>query len=55
MKRGNTRPWHQPVQLRDEILHEALSQKQFAADLYDVVRGRNHGVYHDARELFALT
>jgi len=48
-------PWHQVVQLRDEITNQELSQKQFAADLYDVVMGRNPGVYHDAKEFFALT
>ncbi|RKT44228.1 DUF499 domain-containing protein [Thiocapsa rosea] len=55
MKRGNTKPWHQVVQLRDDITNQELSQKQFAADLYDVVTGRNPGVYHDAEEFFALT
>lgn len=55
MRRTTTTPWHQVVQLRDEILNEDLSQKQFAADLYDVVMGRNPGVYHDSKEFFALT
>jgi hypothetical protein len=43
------------VQLRDDIIHQELSQKQFAADLHDVVMGVNPGVYHDPREFFALT
>ncbi|MCW8197073.1 ATP-binding protein [Verminephrobacter aporrectodeae subsp. tuberculatae] len=54
-KTTTTKPWHQVVQLRDDILNQELSQKQFAADLYDVVMGRNPGVYHDAKEFFALT
>jgi len=55
MKKSTIKPWHQVIQLRDEITHQELSQKQFAADLYDVVMGRNPGVYHDPREFFALT
>lgn len=55
MAKTNTKPWHQVVQLRDDITNQELSQKQFAADLYDVVMGRNPGVYHDAKEFFALT
>lgn len=55
MAKTTTKPWHQVVQLRDEITNQELSQKQFAADLYDVVTGRNPGVYHDAKEFFALT
>jgi hypothetical protein len=55
MAKTTTKPWHQVVQLRDDITSQELSQKQFAADLYDVVMGRNPGVYHDAREFFALT
>ncbi len=55
MKKSTIKPWHQVVQLRDEITNQELSQKQFAADLYDVVMGRNPGVYHDLREFFALT
>lgn len=55
MAKTTTKPWHQVVQLRDDITNQELSQKQFAADLYDVVMNRNPGVYHDAREFFALT
>jgi len=55
MAKTNTKPWHQVVQLRDDIINQELSQKQFAADLYDVVMGTNPGVYHDAGEFFALT
>lgn len=55
MAKTTTKPWHQVVQLRDDITNQELSQKQFAADLYDVVMGRNPGVYHDVKEFFALT
>ncbi|MCS6811199.1 MAG: hypothetical protein NZ694_08040, partial [Tepidimonas sp.] len=55
MSKTQIKPWHQVVQLRDEITNPELSQKQFAADLYDVVMGRNPGVYHDVKEFFALT
>ncbi|RDE49302.1 MAG: DUF499 domain-containing protein [Candidatus Accumulibacter meliphilus] len=55
MAKTTTKPWHQVVQLRDDITNQELSQKQFAADLYDVVMDRNPGVYHDAKEFFALT
>lgn len=55
MAKTNIRPWHQVVQLRDDITNQELSQKQFAADLYDVVMGVNPGIYHDPSEFFALT
>ena len=55
MAKTTAKPWHQVVKLRDEITNQELSQKQFAADLYDVVMGRNPGVYHDPKEFFALT
>ncbi|AUB82572.1 hypothetical protein THSYN_17560 [Candidatus Thiodictyon syntrophicum] len=41
--------------LRAEILSAELSQKQFAADLHDVMLGDNPGIYHDPQEFFALT
>ncbi|MDR0735223.1 MAG: DUF499 domain-containing protein [Zoogloeaceae bacterium] len=53
--RTAAKPWRQVVQLRDDITNQELSQKQFAADLYDVVMNVNPGVYHDPREFFALT
>lgn len=55
MAKTTAKPWHEVVQLRDEITNQELSQKQFAADLYDVVTGRNPGVYHDPKEFFSLT
>ena len=33
-------PWHQVVQLREDIKSGELSMATFAADLYDVVMGR---------------
>lgn len=55
MAKTSVKPWHQVVQLRDDITNQELSQKQFAADLYDVMMGTNPGVYHDPGEFFALT
>lgn len=55
MARITAKPWHEVVKLRDEITNQELSQKQFAADLYDVMTGRNPGVYHDPKEFFSLT
>ena len=49
-------PWHQVVELRDDLKSGELSLSIFAADLYDVVmqRGRRP-VYEDPAEFFALT
>jgi len=55
MAKPAAKAWHHVVQLRDEITNQELSQKQFAADLYDVMLGANPGVYHDPKEFFALT
>jgi hypothetical protein len=49
------RAWHEVVRLRSDILDSELSQKQFAADLHDVILGDNPGAYHDPKEFFALT
>ncbi|MDH7578534.1 MAG: DUF499 domain-containing protein [Bacillota bacterium] len=48
-------PWHQVVELRDDIRSGELSLAVFAADLYDVVMGRAKPVYRDPAEFFALT
>ena len=50
------KPWHQVVQLRDDLKTGELSLAVFAADLYDVVmqKGRRP-VYEDPAEFFALT
>jgi len=47
-------PWHAVMELRANIKSTELSQKQFAADLHDVMLGRNPGIYHDPAEFFAL-
>lgn len=48
-------PWHQVVELRDDIRSGELSLAIFAADLYDVVMGRARPVYQDPAQFFALT
>jgi len=55
MPQKNKKPWHEVVRLRADVRNEELSLKSFAADLYDVMLGRNPGVYHDAEDFFALT
>jgi predicted AAA+ superfamily ATPase len=55
MSRAAAKPWHNVVRLRADIRHAELSLKAFAADLYDVMLGRNPGVYHDPKEFFSLT
>ena len=49
-------PWHQVVQLRDDLKSGELSLAAFAADLDDVAlrRGKRR-VYEDPAEFFALT
>lgn len=49
------KPWHQVVQIRDDLKSGELSLAVFAADLYDVVMGRARPVYQMPREFFALT
>ena len=50
------KPWHEVVQLRDDVRSGELSLAVFAADLYDVVmqKGRRP-VYEQPGEFFALT
>jgi hypothetical protein len=55
MSQQSILPWHAVLDLRADIKDTELSQKQFAADLHDVMLGHNPGVYHDAAEFFALT
>lgn len=55
MEKATAKPWHEVVRLRADIKSTELSQKMFAADLYDVILGRNPGVYHDPKEFFPLT
>src|SRR3989304_320158 len=52
---AKTKPWHQVIALRSDIRSGELSQKEFAADLYDVMMDKNRSVYHDPKEFFALT
>ncbi|OGA54123.1 MAG: hypothetical protein A3F74_24210 [Betaproteobacteria bacterium RIFCSPLOWO2_12_FULL_62_58] len=52
---AKTKPWHQVITLRSDIRSGELSQKEFAADLYDVMMDKNRSVYHDPKEFFALT
>ena len=50
------KPWHEIVQLRDDLKTGELSLAVFAADLYDVVMQKGHRrVYEDPAEFFALT
>ena len=55
-QRTALKPWHEVVELRDDLKTGELSLAIFAADLYDVVmqKGRRP-VYEDPAEFFALT
>ena len=55
-QRTALKPWHEVVELRDDLKTGELSLSIFAADLYDVVmqKGRRP-VYEDPAEFFALT
>ena len=49
-------PWHEVVQLRDDLKSGELSLAVFAADLYDVVMQKGHRpVYEQPAPFFALT
>jgi len=48
-------PWHEVVQLRDDLKTGELSLSLFAADLYDVAMGTARPVYQDPSHFFALT
>ena len=50
------KPWHEVVQLRDDLKTGELSLAVFAADLYDVVMQKGQRpVYEDPDKFFALT
>ena len=50
------KPWHQVVQLRDDLKAGELSRNQFAADLYEVLMKRGERpIYENPVEFFALT
>lgn len=48
-------PWHEVVQLRDDLRSGELSLSMFAADLHKVAVGEGESVYRDPQEFFALT
>ena len=49
-------PWHEVVQLRDDLKSGELSLAVFAADLYDVVMQKGQRpVYEQPAQFFALT
>jgi len=52
---AKTKPWHQVIRLAGGYPQRELSQKEFAADLYDVMMDRNRSVYHDPKRFFELT
>ena len=49
------KPWHEVVQLRNELKTGELSLSIFAADLYDVVMGRARPIYQDPYDFFSFT
>src|SRR5438094_7460519 len=49
------KPWHQVVQLRDDLKSGELSLSIFAADLYDVIMGQAKPLYQKPEEFFART
>lgn len=49
------KPWHQVVQIREDLKSGELSLAVFAADLYEVMMGKARPVYQDPREFFTLT
>ncbi len=48
-------PWHEVVQLRDDVRSGELPLAAFAADLYDVAMGTARPIYQDPGQFFALT
>jgi hypothetical protein len=48
-------PWHKVVQIRDDLKTGELSLSIFAADLYDVIKGKAKPVYQNPEDFFALT
>src|SRR5207248_1213728 len=55
MTRLSWKPWHEVVQLRNELKTGELSLSLFAADLYDVVMDKARPVYQDPYQFFSLT
>ena len=55
-QRATLKPWHEVVQLRDDLKSGEFSLSVFAADLYDVIMQKGQRpVYEDPSEFFALT
>ena len=56
MRKLPYKPWHEVVQLRDDLKTGELSLAVFAADLYDVIMQKGQRpVYEHPAEFFALT
>lgn len=55
MQKTPWKPWHQVVEVRQDLKSGELPLSMFAADLYDVVMGRARPIYQDPYEFFALT
>ncbi len=55
MSPSHVQPWHQVMELREEIRTGDLSLAFFAADLTKAVMGEGPMVYRDPLEFFALT
>src|SRR3989442_7214059 len=55
MSRPAWKPWHEVVQLRNELKTSELSLSIFAADLYDVVMGKARPIYQDPYAFFSFT
>ena len=54
--KSSSKPWHEVVQLRDDLKTGELSLAVFAADLYDVIIQKGQRpVYEHPAEFFALT
>ena len=49
------KPWHEVVELLDELKTGELSLSMFAADLYDVIMGRAKPLYQNPEKFFGRT
>ncbi|MGH9325860.1 MAG: hypothetical protein ACRD2B_04125, partial [Terriglobia bacterium] len=49
------KPWHEVVELLDELKTGELSLSMFAADLYDVIMGDAKPLYQSREKFFART
>ncbi len=49
------KPWHEVVDLLDELKTGELSLSMFAADLYDVIMGRAKPLYQNPEKFFGRT